>query len=84
MPDGSALLTDTGNNSSLKSQGIDYIVSQSTSKVVNVFNVLNTLRRSGGGQTQETSLVFSPHFQLCIVLYFLMVTRCEENSCSRC
>src|SRR2546430_11563597 len=26
MPDGSALLTDTGNNSSLKSQGINYII----------------------------------------------------------
>src|SRR5436190_11926999 len=26
MPDGSALLTDTGSNSSLKVQGIDYII----------------------------------------------------------
>src|ERR1700753_2146624 len=26
MPDGSALLTDTGKNSSLKSQGINYII----------------------------------------------------------
>jgi len=26
MPDGSALLTDTGNNSSLKNQGINYII----------------------------------------------------------
>src|SRR4051812_22149639 len=26
MPDGSALLTDTGKNSSLKTQGIDYII----------------------------------------------------------